>query len=191
MVRKSIKTIFFEEMLYFCSRERQNLCQLKKNDFSFNKDSTRACYMCRTIYELTKNRREDEEGFNGCLMNEKPGPNCPVISFELYIGHLNPLNEPQEKIKVSTSEDVWYDNIESLHLARNGRIYCEKQNFPSAAQTIQSGRQLSQFLTSQDLKQGILWPQADIKRNPASEAIAKLSFAENGDVGKPYYKIRG
>ena len=57
------------------------------------------------------------------------------------------------KRKVSTSEDVWYDDMESVHLARKGRIYCEKQNFPSAAQTIQSGRQLSQFLTSQVLKQ--------------------------------------
>ena len=37
------------------------------------------------------------------------------------------------KGKVSTSEDVWYDDMESVHLARNGRIYCEKQNFPSAA----------------------------------------------------------
>ena len=26
-------------------------------------------------------------------MYEKPGPNCPVVSFELYLGHLNPLNE--------------------------------------------------------------------------------------------------
>ena len=34
----------------------------------------------------------------------------------------------------------------------------DTQNFPSVTQTIQSGRQLSQSLTSQVLKQGILWP---------------------------------
>ena len=91
MVEKSFKTNFFEEMLYFCRRGRQNLHQLKKTDFSFNKDSTRARYMCKTTDELTKNSPEDEEGFDGCLMNENPFPNCPVISFELYVGHVNPL----------------------------------------------------------------------------------------------------
>ena len=50
-------------------------------------------YMCKTMGELTKNRREDDEGFDGGLIYEKPGPNCPLVSFELYLSHLNPLNE--------------------------------------------------------------------------------------------------
>ena len=49
--------------------------------------------MCKSTDELTKNRREDDEGFDGGLMYEKPGPNCPVVSFELYLSHLHPLNE--------------------------------------------------------------------------------------------------
>ena len=80
-------------MLYFCRRGRQNLRQLKKSDFSFNTDSTGARYVSKATDELTKNRREDDEGFDGGLMYEKPGPNCPVVSFELYLSHLNPLNE--------------------------------------------------------------------------------------------------
>ncbi|KAL9981815.1 hypothetical protein ACROYT_G010570 [Oculina patagonica] len=74
---------------------------------------TGARYVCKATDELTKNRREDDEGFDGGLMYEKPGSNCPVVSFELYLSHLNPLNEflfQRPKRNVSTSEDVWYDN---------------------------------------------------------------------------------
>ena len=36
--------------------------------------------MCKTTDELTKNRWEDDDGG---VVYEKPGPNCPVPSFEL------------------------------------------------------------------------------------------------------------
>ena len=45
-------------------------------------------------------------------MYEKPGPNCPVVSFELYLRH--PLNEflfQHPRRNASTSEDVWYHNM--------------------------------------------------------------------------------
>jgi len=64
--------------------------------------------------ELTKNRWEGDEGFDGGLMYEKPGPNCPVVSSELYLSHLNPLNKflfQRPKRNVSTSEDVWYNMV--------------------------------------------------------------------------------
>ena len=105
---------FFQAMLYFCRRGRQKLCQLKKTDFSFNTDSTRARYVCKSTGELTKNRWQDDESFNGGLMYEKPGPNCPVVSFELYLSHLNPLNEflfQRPRGNASTSEDLWYDDM--------------------------------------------------------------------------------
>ena len=96
-------------------------------------------------------------------MYEKPGPNCPVVSFELYLSHLNPLNDflfQRPKRNASISEDVWYDNmvVGERTLGEKMKSISRKQNFPSVTQTIQSGRQLSQFLTSQVLKQGILWP---------------------------------
>ena len=70
--------------------------------------------MCKATDELTKNRREDDEGFDGGLMYEKPSPNFPMDSFELYLIHLDPLNEflgERNKRNVSTSEEVWYDNM--------------------------------------------------------------------------------
>ena len=70
--------------------------------------------MCKTKDELTKNRREDDEGFDGGVMYGRPGPNCPVASFELYLSHLNPLNEflfQRPKRNVSISEVIWYDNM--------------------------------------------------------------------------------
>ena len=45
-------------------------------------------------------------------MYEKPGPNCPVVSFELYLSHLNPeflFQRPRRN--ASTSEDLWYNNM--------------------------------------------------------------------------------
>jgi len=51
--------VFFEVVLYFCRQGRQNLRQLKKTDFSFNMDNTRARYVCKAMDELTKNHRED------------------------------------------------------------------------------------------------------------------------------------
>ena len=47
-------------------------------------------------------------------MYEKPGPNCPVVSFKKYLSHLHPSNEflfQPPKRNASTSEDVWYDNM--------------------------------------------------------------------------------
>ena len=70
--------------------------------------------MCKATDELTKNRWEDDEGFNGALMYEKPGPICPVVSFKLYLSHLNPLNEflfQHPKRNISTFDNVWYHNM--------------------------------------------------------------------------------
>ena len=113
--RKRFKTkVFFEVMLYFCRRGRQNLRELKKTDFSFSTDGKGAKYVCKTTDELTKNRRENNEGFEGGVMFEKPGPHCPVVSFERYIQHLNPSNEflfQRPKKNAGISDQVWYDNM--------------------------------------------------------------------------------
>ena len=66
--------LFFEIMLYFCRRGRQNLRELKIKDFSSTKDDKGARYVTKSGDELTKNRREDDEGFEGGMMFEKTGP---------------------------------------------------------------------------------------------------------------------
>ena len=108
--------IFFEVMLYFCRRGRQNLPQLKKTDFSVMTDGKGNKYVRKITDELTKNRRENDDGLDRGIMLENSGPHCPVTSFELYIKHLNPLNEylfqrPKTKGIFDYSQDVWYDNM--------------------------------------------------------------------------------
>lgn len=111
--------VFFEVMLYFCRRGRQNLRQLKKPDFLLNTDAQGNRYVCKTTDELTKNRRENDEGFEGGVMFEKPGTaTCPVNSFDMYVKHLNPCNEflfqrPKKKdlIVENLPDEVWYDNM--------------------------------------------------------------------------------
>ena len=108
--------IFFEVMLYFCRHRRQNLRQLKKTDFSVMTDGKGNKYVRKITDELTKNRRENDDGLHGGIMLENSGPLCPVTSFELYIKHLNPLNEylfQREKTKgiFDCSQDVRYDNM--------------------------------------------------------------------------------
>ena len=71
--------------------------------------------MTKSGDELTKNRREDDEGFEGGMMFEKPGPQCPVASLELYIKHLNPKNEfllqrPKKGSKIGV-DGVCFDNM--------------------------------------------------------------------------------
>ena len=48
-------------------------------------------------------------------MFEKPGPQCPVASLELYIKHLNPKNEflfqrPKKGSKIAV-DSVCFDNM--------------------------------------------------------------------------------
>ena len=80
-------------MLHLCRRGRQDLRQLKKSDFSVMTDGNGRKYVRKTTDELTKYRRENEDGLDGGVMLENSGPHCPVASFELYNQHLNPLNE--------------------------------------------------------------------------------------------------
>ena len=57
--------------LYFCRHGRQNLRELKIKDFSFTKVDKGARYVAKNGDELTKNRREDDEGFEGEMMFQK------------------------------------------------------------------------------------------------------------------------
>ena len=107
--------VFFEIMLYFCRSGRQNLRELKITDFSITKDDKGAQYVTKSGDKLTKNRREDDEGFEFGMMFEKLGPQSPVASLELYIKHLNPKNEflfqrPKKGSKIGV-DSVCFDNM--------------------------------------------------------------------------------
>ena len=105
--------VFFEVMLYFCRRGRQNLRNLK-SDFSIKTDPSKRKYVCKVKDELTKNRRETDEAQETQDMFATGGLLCPVLSFEQYVSHLNPKNEfffQRLKRLKDVSDDVWYDNM--------------------------------------------------------------------------------
>lgn len=72
-------------------------------------DNKGSRYVHKAGDELTKNRREDDDGLEGGIMYEKPGPNCPVASLELYIKYLNPKNQflfqrPKKNTRIGVDE---------------------------------------------------------------------------------------
>ena len=85
--------VFFEVMLFFCRRGRQNLRQLKKDDFEIQTDAKGRRFVVKTTDELTKNHRENDEAEDGGIMMSNEGSFCPVPSFEKYLSHLNPAND--------------------------------------------------------------------------------------------------
>ena len=108
-----LNKVFFEIMLCFCRRGRQNLRQLKKSHFRVFKDASGKKYVAKVVDELTKNHRENDKEEEGGMMYETEGPFCPVASFEKYLQHLNPVNEFlfQRPKKTTPDSDVWYDNM--------------------------------------------------------------------------------
>ena len=70
--------VFFEIMLFFCRRGRQNFRQLKKTDFEINVNSqgTKRCIV-KTTDDLTKNHRaHDVQAEEGGMMTANDGPFC-------------------------------------------------------------------------------------------------------------------
>lgn len=108
-----LNKVFFEVVLCFCRRGRQNMRQLKKSDFAVKTNDKGVKYVTKISDELTKNHREDNEPEEGGSMYETGGPFCPVASFEKYIGHLNPNNEFlfQRPKKEKPDNELWYDNM--------------------------------------------------------------------------------
>ena len=80
-------------MLFFCRRGRQNLRQLKKNDFEVKLDAKEQSFVTKTTDEFNKNQRENDEQEDGAIMMPNDDPLCPVASFQKYTSRLNPENE--------------------------------------------------------------------------------------------------
>ena len=101
--------VFFEIMLFFCRRGRQNLRQLKKTDFEIKVNSQGKRCVVKTTDELTKHHRaHDVQAEEGGMMIANNGPFCPVSSFE----KLNPMNEYLfQRPKSSGEGEIWYDNM--------------------------------------------------------------------------------
>ena len=125
-----------------------------------------------------------------------------------FCGFLGAVSTPTKSLKrVFVSAPNWETSpllrmfgttawwLESVHLVRKKikikikKTYREKQKLSDWYQSIQSGRQLSQCLTSQLSKQqqGILWPKASSHKNEAS--IRSCSEHLRNDIWNPYSKM--
>ena len=71
-----LNKVFFEIMLYFCNRGRENLRNTKKTDFVIREDCDGRRYVASTVARLTKNHQGQNVGDddqNGGRMYEQPG----------------------------------------------------------------------------------------------------------------------
>jgi hypothetical protein len=82
--------VFMDIMIYFANRGRENLRDMKADDFVIETDEQNLRYIAHRDM-LTKSRREnDDEGYTG-YMYEIPGScKCPVSSFLAYTSALHP-----------------------------------------------------------------------------------------------------
>ncbi len=80
--------------MFFCRRGRQNLRELKRDDFAIKTNPQGQRCVVKKSDELTKNHRvHDAQAEVRGMMFANDSPYCPVYSFEKYLTHLNPLNE--------------------------------------------------------------------------------------------------
>jgi hypothetical protein len=63
-----LNKVFFEIMLCFCRRGRQNLRQLKKSHFAVMVDASGKKFVTKVVDELIKNHRENDEAEQGGMM---------------------------------------------------------------------------------------------------------------------------
>ena len=113
--------VFMDVMLHFCNRGRENLREMKTDDFDITTDSTNRRYVYMKKDKLTKNHRgelahDGEESQTG-RMYATDSHDCPVKSFYSYISRLNPSCEflwqrpKAKKPKVTANHTHWYDNV--------------------------------------------------------------------------------
>ena len=103
-------------MFFLARRGRENLREQTKNSFTIAVDSQNRRYVYQAVDELDKNHRENDDPFDSVTdgrMYEKPGPLCPVKSFELYLSKLHPeLEFLWQRPKDNPSEnDSWYCKV--------------------------------------------------------------------------------
>ncbi|XP_041471988.1 uncharacterized protein LOC121421357 [Lytechinus variegatus] len=84
--------VFVNLMLHLCNRGRENLKDLRTEDFAIATDSSNRRYGYLAKDKLTKNHRgdKDDDSKSQCgRMYETKDENCPVKSFCEYVSHLN------------------------------------------------------------------------------------------------------
>ena len=107
--------VWFEVILYFCRRGRENIREMKPSDFNILFDDTGRKYIKKITTEKTKNHQgtTNENEHSGGRMYSTDTPMCPVRSFEKYIAKLNPkcdalFQRPCDSF--CPDDPVWFEN---------------------------------------------------------------------------------
>ena len=81
--------VWFDYMMYFCNRGRENLRDVKKTDFEVKRDSKGKKFVQLAIQKGTKNHRGDnlkDDDFSGGIMYELQGKEwCITVKIECVI----------------------------------------------------------------------------------------------------------
>ena len=82
--------VFFEIMLYFCNRGKENLRQMEKTDYVVNLDNDGRRFVSTSVSGLTKNHRgiSTDDDYDGGRMYQQPGMYCYntfKISFNILM----------------------------------------------------------------------------------------------------------
>lgn len=101
-------------MVHLCNRGRENLREMKRDDFQISCDSAAHRYISINDKQ-TKNHHGDNtaEMSQQGRMYETPGSNrCPVASFEKYIAHLNKSctafwQKPNQKFDQNSTKNLY------------------------------------------------------------------------------------
>lgn len=73
--------VFFELMLYFCNRGRENLRNMLRNDYVIRQDPDGRRFLASSVSRLTKNHRGEnttDDDQEGGRMYEQPGKYCLI-----------------------------------------------------------------------------------------------------------------
>ena len=113
---KLLEKVFVDIMIYFGRRGRENMRDLKIEDFAATRDGDGNTYIYMVKDELTKNHQNDRNTAEGRMYARPDDPLCPVKTFMRYKMRRNPLcpaffQRPKRKVR----DTVWYDNVPIGH----------------------------------------------------------------------------
>ena len=111
-----LRKVWFDFMLTFARRGRENLRELKASAFAFKQDDTGSEYVELTYNEATKNHTgdnlKDKDFESHPRMYATNDATCPIKSLRLYLAKRNTSNDiffQQPRTKLPDDEDAaWY-----------------------------------------------------------------------------------
>ena len=108
--------VFFDIQYNFARRGRENLREMKRNNFKFKKDDIGREYAEFDINEATKNHQNFDDRTQKQLMYATGKVNCPVNCLKFYISKLDPTAnslycKPIIRKSFSADDNVWYTAV--------------------------------------------------------------------------------